>query len=480
MPSENPGRRSFVKNSLATCALASLPVHAAFGQVPIGTRLEWNDFRNTSQYHSFIHAIGRMRSNPDWSNRGSWDYWINIHINRCPHGIAYFLAWHRGYLHYFQETLRVLSGDSTLMIPYWDYYKNPVMPAEFTDPSDSNPLFVPDRVNTNVFDALTLTPFSGLFVNFQRGTAYSFEAQSEYRPHSQVHNLIGGIMARMRSPMDPIFWLHHGQMDRLWSAWVAAGAGRQMPPASDAYWSGSFSYSAALSMERHRVRDTTTYLGYRYQDETLPSALPAVAQAGRIIRAQTRSMREGRGAGARPPVGRFPTFGPQGGDGRRRTLGGARQIALGDNSISAQIAVGNGDSKELRAIASGMRASPFARRPQAAPPGMLHIVLDGLHMSRAGAAGGYFYEVYLNLPEQPGASEERYSIGTLGPFEVEMAQQLGGQLVLPATHVLGEIPPGDTRELTVSFVRVNGANTPIGDAILIGELRAELTIDPPR
>jgi tyrosinase len=49
------------------------------------------------------------------------------------------------------------------------------------------------------------------------------------RTHNTGHNIVGGYMANpVFSPNDLLFWLHHAQVDRVWSRWqakrVAAGA----------------------------------------------------------------------------------------------------------------------------------------------------------------------------------------------------------------------------------------------------------------
>ena len=48
---------------------------------------------------------------------------------------------------------------------------------------------------------------------------YGLEGNSEIPAHNQVHNWVGGIMKTMYSPTDPIFWLHHAEVDRLWHIW---------------------------------------------------------------------------------------------------------------------------------------------------------------------------------------------------------------------------------------------------------------------
>jgi hypothetical protein len=45
----------------------------------------------------------------------------------------------------------------------------------------------------------------------------------ESGPHGIVHVTIGGDMSDMGSPNDPIFWLHHCNIDRLWAWWNALG-----------------------------------------------------------------------------------------------------------------------------------------------------------------------------------------------------------------------------------------------------------------
>ena len=42
----------------------------------------------------------------------------------------------------------------------------------------------------------------------------------EGQPHNNVHNCISGLMEDMLSPVDPIFFLHHGNIDRLWDVWT--------------------------------------------------------------------------------------------------------------------------------------------------------------------------------------------------------------------------------------------------------------------
>ena len=58
-------------------------------------------------------------------------------------------------------------------------------------------------------------------------------------PHNKVHNYIGGVgpidpgpygdMTNFLSPVDPIFYLHHSNMDRLWDIWTRKQMRRGLP-----------------------------------------------------------------------------------------------------------------------------------------------------------------------------------------------------------------------------------------------------------
>jgi tyrosinase len=278
----NLTRRGFIR----TAALGSLAVGMAsspFAQT-VSRRLEWSVFKKSRDYASFMDAIKKMRANTNAADKRSWQYWTSTHLSYCPHSVPYFIAWHRGYLRLFENQLREVSGNPNLMLPYWDYYRDSTIPKEFTDPSAANPLYV-NRINTRVQQALTLAPFSSTLTHFQRETndsfvnAIAFEPSLENQPHNPVHDLIGGIMATMQSPLDPIFWLHHANIDRLANAWAAAGGGRNLPPVGDAYWAGTFVYATKLTMARSQTRSSRLSLGYIYDNETLPTKLPTPTHA---------------------------------------------------------------------------------------------------------------------------------------------------------------------------------------------------------
>ncbi len=51
----------------------------------------------------------------------------------------------------------------------------------------------------------------------------------EGQPHNNVHNNVGGFMQDFLSPVDPIFFLHHANIDRLWDVWTRKQLQQHLP-----------------------------------------------------------------------------------------------------------------------------------------------------------------------------------------------------------------------------------------------------------
>jgi tyrosinase len=482
MPSLLFNRRAFINTSASAIALLSAPP-LAFGQTTTRIRLEWQQFKTTPQYTSFLNAVRRMKANTNAASPSSWAYWTNVHVNNCPHNIAYFLAWHRGYLYHFEQQLRIVSGDPTLSVPYWNYYKYPRIPAEFTDPTPGNPLYMP-RTGTSVYNALSLSPFASGVWNFQRGTVNAFETQLESAPHNPVHNLIGGEMANMTSPRDPIFYLHHANIDRLWHAW-ALPDGKGTPgtsnpynaSTSNPYWAGNFTYASGLAMPRYQTY-YPGWLNFDYNDHTKPTSLPPSARANpdgpiKLVQAHGSTML------TRPPAGNFRSTAARAVSARNRSLGGVSGVVLAEGHVSAHLPLGASGLQSLQDA-----VSVAVKPPPQIPPDTYQsavVVFDNLQLLGGGAKGGYFYNVYLNLPFISDAEHARkYLLGTVGPFELAGASHHGpARLEFPATEVLSQLSAFELQDVTVSLVRVSGESPPRGAVLKLGEVRIEISTAPP-
>jgi hypothetical protein len=81
----------------------------------------------------------------------------------------------------------------------------------------------PNLPSNDTVEAGTTTTFRNAISGAISYTAHRARCEDL---HNLVHRYCGGNMLRMTSPNDPIFFLHHASIDRMWSIWqkkVAAG-----------------------------------------------------------------------------------------------------------------------------------------------------------------------------------------------------------------------------------------------------------------
>lgn len=136
-------------------------------------------------------------------------------------GFQRFLPWHRAYLSRLEEQLRLV--DDQVFIPYWKWSVNQQFPgwlASFLPTGVTRLDGSPIAVTRNPGAAGRQLP-NETAVNevMQRSTFNEFTPRLE-GIHNTVHGWVGGTMNNIRfSPADPVFWLHHTEVDRLWHKW---------------------------------------------------------------------------------------------------------------------------------------------------------------------------------------------------------------------------------------------------------------------
>lgn len=244
-------------------------------------------------------GVAAMKARP----AGQFDNWVTqatIHQDFCPHGNDFFLPWHRAYLHYFEQLCRQASGDPSFQLPYWDWTTDPQLPSEFWGDA-SNPLFDgtrrigrndtadPDFVGPDVLDEILQLDDFYAFASARAtvscppaGPALQRKRCGygllEGRPHNYIHGWISGNMGTFLSPRDPIFWLHHCNIDRLWSAWNEQHANSANPDWLNFEFPQNFyaPNGSKVDIKVSAVLDTAA-LGYTY-DRSNP-ARPAPAPA---------------------------------------------------------------------------------------------------------------------------------------------------------------------------------------------------------
>lgn len=357
-----------------------------------------------AQLQSLKNGVAAMRARAA-SDPTSWRFQANIHgtvdavtsplWNQCEHGTIQFFTWHRGYLYYFERILRAAAGDPTLCLPYWDWSTSPSLPAAFMDSSAGNPLYEPSRfindgsaipagiVVTDTNNALAETdfyPFPG------------FSARLEGSPHGAVHGQVGGIMGAVSTAAnDPIFWLHHCNIDRLWDRWLNQGGGR-INPSDAAFLDQEYSYADMDgSTVTVKVRDilSSAKLCYHYDDTPNP---PLASVMATIVPMATQQ--------ATPPVEVASSAAGQAVAAEAR-----RPLGLDTEAVSLRTTEGRAE-----ALATGVRdAAP--RGPNAA---RVFVVIRDVEFAEAPA---FNYEVFLNLPaDADAATEQKHRVGTVNFF----------------------------------------------------------------
>ena len=239
---------------------------------------------------TYAAAISAMQALPSTDPR-NWDRQAQIHKNSCRHSSWLILPWHRAYLWYFEEICRELTGHNDFALPYWNWTTTPQIPAVFWDessalfhssrtatPSSSAPDFVvgptviDDILSETNFVALASDPVA-LNDASEHGPA---AGPLETTPHNGIHNFVGGDMGTLMSPLDPIFWTHHGRVDGLWAEWNML---RNNPNPNDTAWTTTeFTEFVDRKGNPVRISVLTTvllpYLSYRYDTQVVPTTSP--------------------------------------------------------------------------------------------------------------------------------------------------------------------------------------------------------------
>ena len=348
----------------------------------------------------------------DATRYASWMYWANSHCTRdeippqmknvwcqCAHTPSEgplnlnFLPWHRAYLFFFEALIRELTEQPGFALPYWDWYASKTIPPAFTGGA-SNPLSWKVRRGSKQ----TL-----LQMALRQSSFNDFSEILEGNPHGTVHVMVGGDMGSVpTSARDPVFWAHHGNIDRLWSVWLASDTTRTNP--GDAEWKAQ-SFAFDLAGQKHiTVAEllNTEDLGYKYdnlQPAGAPDALPTPPAAQKT-------------ATPTPNMTLMSEAQPQ-------ALTTTSQVALG-SSLGLTMKVPPLARSRLSAMATG----PSAESPK------LALVLAGLHVTDAGRTRGFEYRIYLNLPSKPSTEDKHddFFVGIINSFQ--LSHHVSDQTVL--------------------------------------------------
>jgi tyrosinase-like protein/polyphenol oxidase-like protein len=395
--------------------------------------------RTVQEYAAAVAIMrGRQAGDPT-----SWTYQAAMHgshaqathplWNGCQHGTWFFLAWHRMFIYHFEQIVRAAvvqaGGSADWALPFWDYGAGghqATLPTPFrsaTVNGGPNPLYEAKRAaGINAGQALSpavaspaqalrsprftgMTQFGGgvtSVAQFSNSTG-----QVEQTPHNVVHVAVGGSSGLMADPdqaaQDPIFWIHHANIDRLWFLWSSA---KHKEP-SDTRWTGQrFSFFDAQGHQvQHTpadVLDIVGELGYTY--EVPPGAMPVAV----------------------PPPSPDETV-VSGPEAREPELVGASekpvQLVGGPATVSLRI--------DGQAHADALAAAKVDE------PGHIYLSVEDIE---ADQNPGTVYGIYVNLPD--GASPEvaeSHHAGNVSFFGVERARNPRGDEQAHSLRVMQDI-----------------------------------------
>ena len=394
---------------------------------------------------------GADTSNPLWSN--------------CQHGSWFFLPWHRMYLMAFELAIQDVLEDDEWSLPYWysldpDDADKAVLPPAFRD--DSKQLWTSRRsipansgaplpdLSQSVIDALLASPYStasgvSTFGGGER-SAPSFSGDEsgllEDTPHGGVHVLVGNDFDQAGNPvragwmgsfftagLDPVFWLHHANLDRLWQVWLELDPANENPTGDPAWFDTSFSFPKVGGGEHTwsigEVLQLDT-VGYNYESTAPPSA---IAVAAPVERGPDIGLGEVSVPEPLPP----------------QVIGAASDVPL---ATPAAVDVAMSQPPDLGLGAEG----------EPVGDGRVFLRVEGV----TGTAAAPVYEIYLNVPE--GSSPREHPelragfFSTFGLAESSHADDLhsGGGLttvydVTSVRDVLDQQGRWDPSRLQVSF-----------------------------
>ena len=448
---------------------------AALNERDLQDKLSWRFF---AAIHGFREELWRTY---DYLHAGEplpEESVMALYWEQCQHGTWYFLPWHRGYLLAIEATLRDAivkrGGPPDWAMPYWNYFakdQNALPPAfaSKTWPGDGqNPLFIeqrwgPDRKTPGKvyvplsevnLDALTVTEytggsgggdpgFGGPDTGFSR--MHSPHGRLESQPHDVVHSTVGGrnpadpgrlgglMSSSLTAGLDPIFWLHHANIDRLWEVWLrrpASGGNPTqkswlngpLPPPAQRTFIMPWPDGSAWSFTPADVADLAR-LDYKYDDFTL-------ANISRMVLAQMERVSApfARTASAKGAVmAALKNVELVGASGHGLRIAGAAPVRVSVNL----------DRGVSRKLLRSVQAEGAAAEPE-----RVFLNLENVRS----LSDATILNVYVNLPEDadPAEHPERKAgtIGLFGVSEATTSEEHGGAgltYVLEITHIVAAL-----------------------------------------
>ena len=310
-----------------------------------------------------------------------------------PQKQEYFLPWHRMFVFFFERIVRKACADPNFALPYWNYSapgaNHGIIPPSFRS---AGPLFESKRsgwVNQGKpidrTSATNNTPNGDLSLDVLKESKYlpsgassGFCATIDGGLHGNVHVDVGGPKNMGSVPWaaeDPIFWLHHANIDRLWESWNVNGGKNPITPS---FLAQKFVFADENGNRvQMAIQDVLKISALLYRYDRLEPAPPGFAPspAGAVISA------------APSPIHR-----------------------------AVSVRIGAVESKAPLKAIENTPANRFSNRIRNLPSARhLYLRISGLS---AQVQPAVLYDVYLNLPAAAaGDAREAFRVGSINFFD---------------------------------------------------------------
>jgi tyrosinase len=213
-------------------------------------RKEWRQLSEIER-QKYLSSVKELKNRPqgEWSHPQSWNYdqFSEIHYkysennhSRKNNPMYSFLPWHRVFIQYFEDALKTI--DNSVTLTYWDWTLDSQDPQtalvfkyfglngnNVTNCIDSGLAAgwmrnIPEKhclKRCNDFSSFWTPEGVAMMINKSKSFK-TFHSRLEDGPHAQIHRQVGGDcgdFTNMYSSNDPLFYLHHAMVDKIWWRW---------------------------------------------------------------------------------------------------------------------------------------------------------------------------------------------------------------------------------------------------------------------
>ena len=173
---------------------------------------EQNRFLNAFTQVNAVNALGPL---------------VDIHSNAIHqmHSNPRFLPWHRIYLLRMEELLRLI--DPTVCIPYWKSSEEQAFPSWLLGFTPTVNLMGGPHTVTRTIGMFAILPNAAAVTAAMANGTFNTFAPALEGIHNSGHVWVGGSMGSIPfAPCDPVFWMHHCEIDRIWAKWQGSNPGQ--------------------------------------------------------------------------------------------------------------------------------------------------------------------------------------------------------------------------------------------------------------